>query len=438
MERQKSSSYIFPITIIGVLFFIFGFITWANSQLIPYLKTACELTDTESYLVGTAFFAAYFFMSIPSSYILKGAGFKKGMSIGLFIMSVGALLFIPAAEMRSYPLFLGGLFVIGTGLALLQTASNPYVTMLGPIESAAQRISIMGVCNKLAGFCAVYILGFLFLDNIDQIEASLPALTEMEKAQTLQELADKVIQPYIVIASAFALLGILLLFVRLPEPADGTDISSVDISSADALSAEVSSGSSAVASNVLGHSNLVLGALAIFFYVGAEVISYDAFTTFGEALGFAKQTASKFASYTAIAMLAGYFLSIVLIPKVIRQRPALVLCAVLSIIFLLLALNTTGYTAVAFFALLGLSQSAMWPIIWPLALNGLGRHTKIGSAILVMMIVGGAVILPLMGVFAEWMDSRKLGFLVMIPCWIFLIYYAVSGYKSRYADNEAV
>lgn len=423
MTSTTSRSYVFPITIIGILFFIFGFITWANSQLIPYLKTACQLTDTESYLVGTAFFAAYFFMSIPSSFILKWVGFKKGMSTGLFVMAIGALMFIPAAKSISYPLFLTGLFVIGTGLALLQTASNPYVTILGPIESAAQRISIMGICNKLAGFCAVYLLGFLFLENIDQIEQSLPALSEIEKAEVLQNLANKVIQPYMVIAGAFAFLGVLLMFIQLPEPHEEVNEDQ-----------EIKP----VAPTVLGHRNLVLGALAIFFYVGAEVISYDAFTTFGEELGFAKQTASKFASYTAIAMLAGYFLSIVLIPKVIKQRPALIGTSLLSIVFLLLALNTSGYVAVAFFALLGLSQSAMWPIIWPLALNGLGRHTKLGSAILVMMIVGGAVLMPLMGEFASAIDSRKWGFLIMLPCWLYLIYYAVSGYRSEYADNKAV
>lgn len=423
MENQKSTSYIFPITIIGALFFIFGFITWANSQLIPYLKTACQLTDTESYLVGTAFFAAYFFMSIPSSFILKIAGFKKGMSIGLFIMAVGALMFIPAAQMRSYPLFLSGLFVIGTGLALLQTASNPYVTILGPIESAAQRISIMGISNKIAGFCAVYLLGSLFLTNIDQIEASLATMNAVQQNETLQLLANKVIQPYIFIGSAFAILGVLLFFIQLPEPNEEENEEHVELK---------------VASSVLGHRNLVLGAGAIFFYVGAEVISYDAFSTFGETLGFTKQIASKFASYTAITMLAGYFTSIVMIPRFIRQRTALVLVSCLSILFLILALKTNGYTAVIFFALLGFSQSAMWPIIWPLALNGLGKHTKIGSAILVMMIVGGAIILPLMGVFAEVIDSKKLGFSIMIPCWLYLIFYAVSGYKTEYGNNKAV
>lgn len=423
MNEKNIKSNLFPITVIGVLFFIFGFITWANSQLIPYLKAACQLTQTESYLVGTAFFAAYFFMSIPSSYILKWSGFKKGMGIGLFIMAIGALLFIPAAQMRSYPLFLAGLFIIGTGLALLQTAANPYVTILGPIESAAQRISIMGICNKLAGFIAIHLLGFLFLTDIDAIEASLKGISASEQAVILQDLANKVIQPYIIIAAAFALLGVIILFLNLPEVNDEEEMK-------DAAPTKTAS--------VFEHRNLVMGALAIFVYVGAEVISYDAFSTFGTALGFDKKTAAGFAQYTAMAMLLGYFLSIVLIPKFIKQRPALILSSVLSIVFLTLALLTKGFVSVAFFALLGLSQSAMWPAIWPLALNGLGKHTKLGSAVLVMMIVGGAVLMPLMGVLADKIGNVQLGFLIMIPCWIFLIYYAMSGYKSIHLSNKDV
>lgn len=417
--QDNKNKYGFALFIIGLLFFIFGFITWANSQLIPYLKEACQLSDTESYLVGTAFFAAYFFMSIPSSFILKKVGYKNGMSIGLFIMSIGAFLFILAAASRSYPLFLTGLFIIGTGLALLQTAANPYVTVLGPIDSAAQRISIMGICNKLAGFIAVNTLGFLFLENIDAIEESVKLATSEQANIILQNLADKVITPYKVIGSSFAILGLLLFFVKLPEVSEGGNEAGEVMNS----------------KSVFQHRNLVLGALAIFVYVGAEVISYDAFTNFGVEQGFLKADAAGFAKYTAITMLIGYLLSIVLIPKFIKQKPALIGSSILSILFLCLALITKGTTSIVCFALLGLSQSAMWPTIWPLALDGLGKHTKIGSAILVMMIVGGAVLLPIMGLLGEALHSNKMGFLIMIPCWLFLIFYALNGYKSKYVKQ---
>ena len=207
--------FILPLVVIGALFFIFGFITWANSQLIPYLKIACELTDTQSFLVATAFFAAYFVMAIPASMILKKTGFKKGMSLGLFVMAIGALIFIPAANSRSYPLFLTGLFIIGTGLALLQTASNPYVTVLGPIESAAQRISIMGICNKVAGILAVFILGAIVLKDVDALKAKLLTLSPADKTAELNELATRVINPYITIAISLSVLAVIIYLLNL-------------------------------------------------------------------------------------------------------------------------------------------------------------------------------------------------------------------------------
>jgi FHS family L-fucose permease-like MFS transporter len=413
MLQNKQTNHQFGLIIIACLFFIFGFITWANSQLIPYLKAACQLSETESYLVGTAFFAAYFFMSIPSSYLLKKVGFKKGMSFGLFAMGAGALLFIPAAMSRNYNLFLAGLFIIGSGLALLQTASNPYVTILGPLESAAQRISIMGICNKIAGIIAVYALGFLFLDNIDNFESTLSNLSVQDQQIALQALANKVIQPYLFIASAFIILGVILLFMNLPEVHEKDN------------EAEENKTTS-----IFAHKNLALGAIAIFFYVGAEVISYDAFSTLGVSLGFMKKEAATFASFTAYAMLIGYFLNIVLIPKFISQRKALIYSCILSIILVIVALNTSGYFAVFTFALLGLSQSAMWPAIWPLALDGLGKHTKMGSAILVMMIVGGAIMLPLLGKINAITASNHLGFYIMIPCYLYILCYAINGYQK--------
>lgn len=425
-NNTKNRSYGFALFLIGCLFFVFGFITWSNSQLIPYLRIACELSKTESYFVGTAFFAAYFVMAIPSSSILKRTGFKNGMSIGLFVMSVGALLFLPAANLRSYPLFLSGLFIIGTGLTMLQAASNPYVTILGSEATAARRMSIMGVCNKLAGICAVYLLGNLFLSDIDVIEASIKQMPLSEKELALQSLADKVITPYIVIAASFFVLGLALYFVKLPEVKEAQDGGGIAITN----------------KSIFQHRNLILGSIAIFCYVGAEVISYDAFSTFGETLGFGKKTAAGFASFTGYSMLAGYLLSIVLIPKVIDQRKALIVSVVLSCLLLIAAILTDGTLSVVLFALIGFSESVMWPAIWPLALSGLGSKTKLGGAILIMMIVGGAVMMPLMGVFSDVLhslnfgdktESLRLGFLIMIPCWLYILYFAVSGYKVKKA-----
>lgn len=416
MQASTQKNYTFPIIVIGVLFFVFGYITWANSQLIPYLKIACELTETQSYYVGSAFFAAYFVMSLPGSYLLKRIGFKNGMAVGLFVMAIGAILFIPAANGRNYPLFLTGLFIIGSGLALLQTASNPYVTILGPIESAAQRISIMGICNKLAGICAVYSLGYIMLKDGDSLEATLHTMSFAEKEVTLQALAERVITPYVIIASAFALLGIILLFIKLPEVHEEENDATVNHNTP----------------GIFSHRNLTLGAAAIFFYVGAEVISYDAFTTFGKSLGYSVNEAKTFASYTGYGMLAGYFTGIILIPKFLGQRRALILSGILSTILVIVAIFSEGWVAVTAFALLGFSESLIWPAIWPLALNGLGKHTKTASAVLVMMIVGGAIMLPLMGVLADAIGSSKYAFAILIPCYLFTLFYGVNGYKSKY------
>jgi MFS transporter, FHS family, L-fucose permease len=412
---SNKGNYVLSITIIGALFFVFGFITWANSQLIPYLKIACELTDTQSFLVATAFFAAYFFMAIPSSIILNKTGYKKGMSVGLFIMAVGALLFIPAAQSRNYPLFLAGLFIIGTGLALLQTASNPYVTVLGPIESAAQRISIMGICNKVAGILAVFILGGIVLKNADELKAKLLVLGPAEKEAELNELASRVINPYITIAIILSLLAIVIYFINLPEIREQEETNDTSFSQS--------------RTSIFQFPHLILGAVAIFFYVGAEVISYDTFAAFGESLGYPLEQASTFASYTGYGLLAGYVLGIITIPRYISQQKALVGSVILSLALVLLAIFTTGMTAVICFALLGFSNAVMWPAIWPLALNGLGRFTKIGSALLIMGIVGGALLPPLYGEVSKMAGSKQLGYWLMIPCYLFILYYAVKGYK---------
>ncbi|RYZ53622.1 MAG: glucose/galactose MFS transporter [Sphingobacteriales bacterium] len=413
-SKTKNNSS--AILLIGILFFIFGFITWANSQLIPYLKLACELTDTQSYFVATAFFAAYFFMSIPSSFVLKKTGFKNGMSVGLFVMAAGALLFVPAAYSRNYPVFLTGLFIIGTGLALLQTASNPYVTVLGPLESAAKRISIMGICNKVAGILSVYILGSITLSNADELKARLLTMSPAEKAIELDMLAEKVVVPYIIIAALLALLGIIFSRMHLPEINEEEN-------------AEVTEGGYNKQS-IWEFPHLLLGALAIFFYVGAEVISYDTFSSFGETLGYNLEKAKNFASYTGYGLLAGYVLSIIAIPKYISQKAALIVACLLSIVLVLLSMYTQGDTAVVCFALLGFSNSVIWPAIWPLAINGLGRFTKIGSAILVMGIAGGAVLPPLYGKVAEMVGDKQLAYFIMIPCYLYILYFALKGYKA--------
>ena len=218
MTTKSSSNYIYQLGIIGMLFAVFGFITWLNGILIPFLKKSCELTDQQSFFVATAFFAAYFFLALPSSWILQKLGTKNGMAIGLVIMSIGCIVFIPAAEARSYPMFLTGLFIQGMGLALLQTASNPYLSVIGPIESAATRISIVGICNKLAGIAANLMFGAVLLKNVDAIQNQIDTTTDAAvKTGLLDELSSRVVMPYTAMTIFLLIIAFVIKRSSLPD-----------------------------------------------------------------------------------------------------------------------------------------------------------------------------------------------------------------------------
>ena len=299
MEDRKNN-YLIPIIIIGILFFIFGFVTWLNATLIPYLRIACELTVFESFWVTFAFYISYFVMALPSSYVLKKTGFKNGMSVGLITMAVGALVFIPAAMTRTYGMFLTGLFIQGTGLAILQTASNPYVTILGPIESAAKRISIMGVANKFAGILSPIILGAILLEGADELTEQLLSMDAITKAAMLDDLAAKVINPYIVIAIVLVFLAGLVRFSSLPD-IEGED--------------EQGDGSETGRTSIWQYPYLLLGVISIFLYVGVEVVAVDTLIGYGNTLGFEFSEAKFFASFTLGGMIVGYFVGSFTIPN---------------------------------------------------------------------------------------------------------------------------
>lgn len=408
------------ILIIGFLFFIFGFVTWLNGSLIQFLKLACQLGDVQALLVTFAFYIAYAVLAIPSSYILKKTGFKNGMSLGLAVMSIGAVIFIPAAQNRSFGIFLTGLFVQGMGLTLLQTASNPYISIVGPIESAAKRISIMGICNKVAGMISPLILSAVLLSNATELETQINnAASVAEKEGLLNELASRVINPYIILASVLAVLAFLLMKSPLPE---------IDVDK------EETQGAATGKTSVTQYPHLMLGVLCIFLYVGAEVMAGDAIGIYGGEIGIPLDETKNFTTFTLGAMLVGYVVGIFTIPKVISQQTALKLSAILGIVFTMAVYITSGYTAITFIALLGLANALMWPAIFPLAIDGLGRFTKIGSALLVMGIAGGAVV-PLIYATLKDKDGMNLSnhlafFICMLPCYLYILYYSVKGFKA--------
>lgn len=429
---QKSSTtnanahYLYQITIISILFAVFGFVTWLNGILIPFLKKACELTDLQAYYVATAFYIAYFVMALPSSWILGKLGTKRGMTAGLLVMAVGALIFIPAADARSYNMFLGGLFVLGAGLALLQTAANPYVSVIGPIESAAQRISIMGICNKLAGIVANLMFGAVLLKNADAIEEQLAnaATTADTKLQLLHDLAGRVVMPYSVMALFLIVVAIVIYRSSLP-----------DISTQAAHSDDGDTELSRGRTSIFQFPHTLFGAVAIFTYVGVEVMAADVITIYGKNLGFAGDTSKFFTTFGLIGLLVGYVISILLIPKYVSQERWLAISAVLGILLAIASYLASGSLAVGFLAAMGFSNAVMWPAIFPLGIKDLGRFTNVGSALLIMGILGGAVIPPFYGWLYEkaglGFDFRSAFLAIMSICYAYILFFALRGSKPR-------
>ena len=432
-KNLEAKNNLVPIAIIAGVFFIFGFVTWINGALIPFMKTINELTEAQSYLVASASYISFVLMALPASSILTKIGYRKGMSLGLLIMAIGALVFIPAAEARTYWVFLTGIFIQGVGMTLLQTAANPYITILGPLESGAKRIAIMGIANKTAGALGSLIFGALLLSGIDDVKEKLTAVSEIEKNVLLDQMADSVFVPYLVMAGVLAILGILIRKAPLPQ--------------VEATTEEKTPEGETTKTSIFQFPHLWLGVLTLFVYVGAEVIAGDTIIAYGISLGFDAEDAKFFTTLTLFSMVVTYIIGIILIPKYISQGKALVISALLGIVFSVLILCTSGFTSVLFVASLGISNALVWPAVWPLTLARLGKFTKTGSALLVMAISGGAIIPPLYG---RLVDSEKVeliaigieqsvatanaatsSYWILVPCYAIILFFALKGHKLQ-------
>jgi FHS family L-fucose permease-like MFS transporter len=429
--QSKSKSNLVSIAIIGGLFFIFGFVTWINGALIPFMKTINELTDAQSYLVASASYISFVLMALPASFLLNKIGYRKGMSLGLIIMGIGALVFIPAAEARTYWVFLLAIFIQGIGMTILQTAANPYITILGPIESGAKRIAIMGIANKTAGALGSLIFGALLLSGIDEVKEKLSTVSIEEKDVLLDTMADSVFVPYLVMAVVLFLLGFLIRKAPLPN--------------VEASETEETTDKGSAKTSVFQFPHLWLGVLALFVYIGAEVIAGDSIIAYGISIGFSGEEAKFFTTYTLMAMVATYALGVFLIPKYIKQKTALIASAILGIIFSICILNTTGFASILFVAALGIANALVWPAIWPLTLEGLGKFTKTASALLIMAISGGAIIPPLYGRMVDANTHELImggmqqadaiatastsSYWILIPCYAMILFFAVWGHK---------
>lgn len=422
---DNKNKYLYQLSIIGLLFAVFGFVTWLNGILIPFLKKACELSDLQAYFVTTAFFAAYFFLAIPSSWILNKVGTKKGMAFGLIMMAIGCLVFAWAGSNRAYPIFLTALFTIGMGLALLQTAANPYVSLIGPIESAASRISIMGICNKLAGIAANLLFGSILLKNANDLQTKIDAATPDEKITLLNELASRVELPYLVLAIILIIIAFVIYKSSLPDIKEQAG----DESGETTLSKNKTS--------IFQFPHVWLGALAIFMYVGAEVMAGDLITVYGKNLGFSDDTSKFFSVFGLIGLLVGYVVSIAIIPKYVKQEQWLYISAIMGMVLAFASYMTSGSLAVGFMAALGFSNAVMWPAIFPLGIKDVGsRFSNLASALLVMGIVGGAIIPPLYGYIYENsildLDFRSAFLVLMTICYLYILWFGKYGHKVGY------
>lgn len=411
------SHYVMSMVIIGVLFFIFGFVTWLNSSLILFVKVGFNVDNVGAFLIPMAFYLSYFFLALPSAVLLRHTGMKRGMGVGLLVMALGAILFATFMGGYSYVGALVALFVMGAGLALLQTASNPYVSILGPIESGAKRVAIMGICNKFAGGVAPYVFGALLLSGATAYAEKIQATVSPAARSALQHaFVSRAVMPYVVMAVVLVLLAVWVMMSSLPEikPADNHS----------------QAAGSAPRRSIFSFPHLWLGVVCLFIYVGMEVMVGDGIVIYGQASGLALDTAKHLTSWVMVGMLIGYLVGVALTPRFISQQRYLALSAVLGVLFAIGAWLTHGTTSVLFVAALGFANAMMWPAIFPLAIKGLGDRTEFGSALLIMGIAGGALIPQLFVHLEEVINFQTAFLVVMVPGYIYILFYGLRGYRA--------
>ena len=425
VNEEKQQSNALPMIIVAGLFFILGFATWLNGSLMPYLQQILQLSPFEASLILFSFYIAVTFTALPSAAIIRKVGYKTGMALGMATMMVAGLLFIPAAKTQVFALFLFAQLVMGTGITLLQTAVNPYVVRIGPEESAAARISIMGILNKGAGVVAPMVFTALILSGFQETSGELTPTQ-------INEMANSLVLPYLGMAIFLGLLALAVKKSPLPELEDEEEVNEGEDHKGHLKEA-------------LSHPNLAFGVVALFFYVAAEVIAGDTIGIFALSLGVENYT--MMTSYTMLCMVAGYILGIALIPRVISQQNALMVSALIGLILttgIVFGDNNSFVIANTFLggvelpdtlvliAFLGFANAIVWPAVFPLALSGMGKLTSVGSALLIMGISGGAFG-PMFWSITSTATSmaEQGGYLVLFPCYLFILFYAVKGCKMK-------
>ena len=425
--ETSRSGFVTSIAILGGLFFIIGFFTWLNGPLITFVRLAFEQTDVGSFLILMVFYLSYLVLALPASWILRRTGLKKGLSLALTIMAVGAATFGEFATRRWYPGALTGLFIIGGGLAVLQTAINPYISMLGSIDGAARRIALMGICNKSAGIAAPLLIGSLVLKGIGDLSSQVEAAGPIERARLLDAFAAKIHTPYLLMAGVLLVVAAAVLASPLPE---------IKAAAANARFSDAQRGVTADGRGIFGFPHLWLGVACLFVYVGVEVIAGDAIGVYGRGFGLPLDQTKFFTAFTLSAMLLGYVSGLLAIPRVTSQEGYLRASALLGVVLVAGAFLTKGYVSVGFVAALGFANAMMWPAIFPMAIRGLGRATETGSALLVMGIAGGAVIPETFGLLKQHYDFQAVFAALTSPCYLYIFWYAWRGHRVGQGGPE--
>jgi glucose/galactose transporter len=407
IATERGKSYVFPLIIVGVMFFAIGFALGINSYLVPLLNKALQISSGESYLVIAATFSAFLIFSYPASMVIKRIGYKNTMAISFLMFAVGFYLFIPSARLENLPLFLLASFISGMGNAFLQASVNPYITILGPMESAARRMSIMGIANKLAWPISPLFLALVINKSVDDVR-----LTDINL-------------PFYIIIGTFILLGILAYFSGLPEvKAAGEDSDNVE-------EAPFAAGKT----SIFQFPHLILGSITLFLYVGAETISLGTLVDYAVSLNL--PNADLYAWIAPVGMTIGYICGVAFIPKYLSQSNALLISAVVALLGSLLVVFTPAVISIWFVFFMALGCALMWPALWPLAIADLGKFTKAGSSMLVTAIVGGAVVPTIYGFLKDAFGAQN-AYWITVPCFLFILYYAISGHKIRTTHQKMV
>ncbi len=404
-QTSQSGNYGFALTSLTSLFFMWGFITCLNDILIPHLKGVFDLSYSQAMLVQFCFFGAYFIVSLPAGVIVKKLGYQKGIVLGLVIAAIGCLGFYPAAEMHSYPVFLFALFVLASGITVLQVSANPYVSMLGDAKTASSRLTMTQAFNSLGTTVAPFFGAFLILNHA-------------ANSMSVQASAEAVQVPYIFLAAM--LLGLAAIFAWLKLP----NLSVVEDKETNSTAKDEGS--------AWQHSHLVLGAIGIFVYVGAEV-SIGSFLVnfFAEPsiAGLEESEAAKYIAYYWGGAMVGRFIGAAVMQKIAAGK-ALFFNSALAVALILVATLSSGKIAMMAILLVGLCNSIMFPTIFSLAINGLGKHTSQASGILCLAIVGGAIIPLIQGLLADSIGIQP-SFYLPILCYLFIAYYGLVGSKVK-------